>query len=150
MLRNTGEGSFEDVTQASGIVTGRNGAANAGRAGPVHIFADVDNDGDLDLYAADRIADNKLFGNEGGVFTQMFPDAGPRFYSSVMGAHQRLPNGNWLILSTMEGRVFEVTETGETVREYSNIINDTYNAVVPHIEFLPLNYFDEMPKCVSQ
>lgn len=82
-----------------------------------------------------------------GAASVLFPDIAPMFYSAVMGNHQRLPNGNWLILSSMEGRVIEVTDTGETVREYSNIINDKYNAAVPNVEFLPLDYFDEMPKC---
>ncbi len=51
LLRNTGEGSFEDVTEASGIVSDRDSDdPTVGTPGSVWIWADVDNDGDLDVY----------------------------------------------------------------------------------------------------
>ena len=51
LLRNTGEGTFEDVTQTSGFKMTRTEAdPNLGRPGEVVAFADVDNDGDLDAY----------------------------------------------------------------------------------------------------
>jgi len=50
LLRNTGSGSFEDVTEASGILTRRDGDTSRGRPGPMWAFADVDGDGDLDVY----------------------------------------------------------------------------------------------------
>ena len=50
LLRNTGGGRFEDVTEASGIMTRRDGDADRGRPGPIWAFADVDGDGDLDVY----------------------------------------------------------------------------------------------------
>jgi hypothetical protein len=51
LLRNTGQGGFEDVTVASGLRKARvSDDANAGRPGEVFAFADVDNDGDLDVY----------------------------------------------------------------------------------------------------
>lgn len=49
LLRNTGSG-FEDVTQSSGIVALRSGDADQGRPGEIWAFADVDNDGDMDVY----------------------------------------------------------------------------------------------------
>jgi hypothetical protein len=49
LLRNTGD-AFEDVTQSSGIVALRSGDGDTGRPGEVWAFADVDNDGDLDVY----------------------------------------------------------------------------------------------------
>ncbi len=49
LLRNTGGGRFEDVTEASGILL-RRGGGGGGRPGPVWVFGDVDNDGDLDVY----------------------------------------------------------------------------------------------------
>lgn len=49
LMRNTGAG-FEDVTQASGILTPRGDLdANTGRPAAVVASADVDNDGDLDI-----------------------------------------------------------------------------------------------------
>ncbi len=48
VLRNTGHG-FEDVTEASGLLTPRDGGD--GRPAEVVIFADVDGDGDLDAYS---------------------------------------------------------------------------------------------------
>jgi hypothetical protein len=51
-LRNTGQGRFEDVTQASGLVATRSGDnPNIGRMGSAYVFGDVDNDGDLDVYS---------------------------------------------------------------------------------------------------
>lgn len=50
LLRNTHDGRFEDVTVASGIRANRSGDTALGRPGEVWAFADVDNDGDLDVY----------------------------------------------------------------------------------------------------
>lgn len=51
LLRNNGAGGFEDVTVASGLRQNRTETdANKGRPGEVFAFADVDNDGDLDVY----------------------------------------------------------------------------------------------------
>ncbi|MFQ5622524.1 MAG: arylsulfotransferase family protein [Paracoccaceae bacterium] len=77
----------------------------------------------------------------------LFAGGGPDFDSYIMGEHQRLENGNWLIVSAMEGRVIEVTAEGAPVREYSNIINKRYNAVIANAEHLPQGFFDRMPEC---
>lgn len=51
LLRNRGDGTFEDVTEASGIRTPRlPQGPGIGRPGQVWAFGDVDNDGDLDVY----------------------------------------------------------------------------------------------------
>jgi hypothetical protein len=51
LLRNRGDGTFEDVTEASGIRTPRLPQdPGVGRPGEVWAFGDVDNDGDLDVY----------------------------------------------------------------------------------------------------
>jgi len=42
------------------------------------------------------------------------------FYSSFISGAQRLPNGNTLICSGAQGRVFEVTRSGEVVWDYRN------------------------------
>jgi hypothetical protein len=59
LLRNTGEGGFEDVTESSGIRQTRAGDDNRGRPGSVWVWADVDNDGDLDVYTGLPIADEE-------------------------------------------------------------------------------------------
>lgn len=50
LLRNTGQGTFEDVTRSSGFRANREGGDATGRPGSVVAFGDVDNDGDLDAY----------------------------------------------------------------------------------------------------
>lgn len=54
LLRNTGDGRFEDVTEASGLLATRNGAA---RKVDVLAWGDVDGDGDLDAYLGVSTAD---------------------------------------------------------------------------------------------
>jgi hypothetical protein len=51
LLRNSQNGSFEDVTLGSGIIQNRlEPNPDLGRPGSVYAFGDVDNDGDLDAY----------------------------------------------------------------------------------------------------
>ncbi len=47
LLRNTGSGTFEDVTESSGFLTMRTDPSGTlGRPGQIIVFGDVDNDGD--------------------------------------------------------------------------------------------------------
>jgi enediyne biosynthesis protein E4 len=53
LMRNTGNGTFEDVTKSSGFLAMRSDpGGKLGRPGQVIVFADVDNDGDLDGFDA--------------------------------------------------------------------------------------------------
>jgi hypothetical protein len=45
-------------------------------------------------------------------------DGGERMYTSIYGSQQRLPNGNTLISESNNGRLLEVTRTGDIVWEY--------------------------------
>ena len=73
LLRNTGDGHFEDVTQSSGIFTPRKTTSvDFGRPGEVIISGDVDNDGDLDVFVASGSAGDEtselMLNNGDGTF----------------------------------------------------------------------------------
>jgi hypothetical protein len=82
LYRNVSDGSgaikFIDVTTQVGL----DGIdqANAG------LFADVDNDGDLDLFVARYLAPNKFFRNEGGRFIDQSKAVGLDFNSTSVTA----------------------------------------------------------------
>jgi hypothetical protein len=59
LLRNTGAG-FEDITQASGVLARRTPGSPLGRPFQVASFADVDNDGDLDIYTGTSTNDPEV------------------------------------------------------------------------------------------
>jgi cytochrome oxidase Cu insertion factor (SCO1/SenC/PrrC family) len=70
LYRNLGKGRFEDVT-------GRAGVDDAGRIGVSATFADVDNDGDPDLYVTGLRSPNRLYENDGtGRFTDISASSG--------------------------------------------------------------------------
>ena len=63
LYRNLGDFHFEDVTEKAGV-------ANEGNWGTGAAFADIDNDGDLDLYVCNNLSPNRLYVNQGdGTFT---------------------------------------------------------------------------------
>ncbi len=57
------------------------------------------------------------YGPEGSVWSYSDPGT---FYSSFISGAQRLPNGNTLICSGAQGRVFEVTPDGRVVWDFRN------------------------------
>jgi hypothetical protein len=63
LMHNRGDGSFEDVTQSSGLVAMRSGGSGA-RPIAVVAFADVDNDGDLDAYTGTVTSDTTASAGE--------------------------------------------------------------------------------------
>ena len=89
LLRNSGDGSFEDVTQASRIFRSRIVADESyGRPAKVVVSGDVDNDGDLDIFlghsrtdASNRAVDTSgIMINKGdGTFGQGPFDSAARF-----------------------------------------------------------------------
>lgn len=68
VLRNRGDGTFEDITARSGLADVRAGLL---------LFGDIDNDGDQDLYAgvieSQGLEDQGLWLNDGGTFSQLGP-----------------------------------------------------------------------------
>ena len=69
LYRNLGDFRFEDATREAGV------ADEAWDTGPA--FADVDNDGDLDLYVCSHASPNRLYINRGdGTFRKTTPSDG--------------------------------------------------------------------------
>ncbi len=64
LLRNNGDGTFEDISAASGLL------AESPRAGLGVVVSDFDEDGDQDFYVANDTVNNQLWINAGdGTFT---------------------------------------------------------------------------------
>jgi hypothetical protein len=59
-------------------------------------------------------------GNSSWTYKDSIPT---RFYSQIISGAQRLPNGNTLVCSGVQGRFFEVTPAGKTLWEYKNPVN---------------------------
>lgn len=70
LYRNLGGGRFEDITERAGVGVGDRACVGAA-------FADIDNDGDPDLFVTSVRDGNILFRNDGhGRFTDITADAG--------------------------------------------------------------------------
>ena len=72
-----------------------------------------------------------------------------RFFSHYVSAAQRLPNGNTMITEGADGRLFEVTSTGEIVWEYiSPFLNDEppVNNVVYRAYRLPYDWVPQLKR----
>lgn len=79
VFRNLGDGRFQDVGEAIGLNF-------SGRSARQTSWVDIDNDGDVDLYAADRIGANRLMLNNGGTFTQALAEDGVSDPRATVGA----------------------------------------------------------------
>jgi hypothetical protein len=80
LWRNVGGGRFEDITAAAGV-------AVTGRVGVSASFADIDNDGDADLYVTTVRAGNVLFENDGhGRFRDISAASGLGYVGHSSGA----------------------------------------------------------------
>jgi hypothetical protein len=64
-----------------------------------------------------------------------------RFFTRVRGKHQRLDNGNTLIVESLAGRVFEVTPAGRTVWEFINRYDADHVARINDAVRYPADYF---------
>jgi hypothetical protein len=80
LWRNAGGGKFEDITTAAGV-------AVPGKVGVASSFADIDNDGDADLFVTSVRGGNVLFENMGGGrFRDISEAAGVNYSGHSSGA----------------------------------------------------------------
>lgn len=80
LWRNLGDGTFEDITERAGLVV-------SDRIGMGASFADIDNDGDQDLYISNVRVGNILFENDGkGRFKNITETSGTGVKAHSSGA----------------------------------------------------------------
>jgi len=79
VFHNEAGKAFRNVAEQVGLTV-------PGRSSRQNNWVDYDNDGDLDMYATDRIKANRLYRNDGGKFVQVFADGPPTVTSSTVGA----------------------------------------------------------------
>jgi hypothetical protein len=86
-----------------------------------------------------------------GQFSNPLVGGNARFYSTWMGKHQYLPNGNVLIIVPGEGRAIVADPGGDLVLEFNNVSApgaDT-NEHIANGVWLPPGYFDQEPACLN-
>jgi hypothetical protein len=62
------------------------------------------------------------------------------FFTSIMGKHQWLPNGNLLITESMNGRAFEIDKNKLIVWEYFNFVSEHKVGLMEEVQRLPKKY----------
>ena len=107
LWKNAGGGKFQDITAAAGVGV-------AGRVGVSASFADIDNDGDADLYATTVRGGNMLFENDGRGLLRLRPRRPPgrlpRQRRTVYDGHAR--GRGQQVLRGVRGRVHRSPEAG--------------------------------------
>jgi hypothetical protein len=95
------------------------------------------------VFTADRIAAPsasrivEIDAKSGKVETVLSGVGEEPFFSEIMGVHQRLPNGNFLVVPSDEGRVLEFTSDGKLVWRYDNRVQIDLNMRVYMSSVLP-------------
>lgn len=62
------------------------------------------------------------------------------FFTERIGWHQRLPNGNLLLVESQKGRAFEVTADGDIVWQFVNYVSDDVSNLITQVTRLPLGF----------
>jgi hypothetical protein len=108
LLRNNCDGTFTDVTDASGL-----GATVT--ATQAAVWADIDNDGYLDLFLANENAPAQLFHNKGdGTFEEIGHAAGidqTAFSKGVTAADYDHDGFMDFYVSNLQGKIISITTT---------------------------------------
>jgi hypothetical protein len=87
--------------------------------------------------------------------TVLAGDGDEPFFTRIMGDHQRLKNGNILVVPSGEGRVLEFTKDGDLVWRYDNRVAVTknrriYNAIVLPEKMDEAFFREKVSKCKEQ
>ena len=108
LYRNRGGGRFENITKTAGV-------ALADRISVTASFADVDNDGDADLFVTTVRGGNALFRNDGtGRFTDVTAEAGLDYIGhSSAAVFFDYDRDGWLDLFVTNVGKYTVEEQGE-------------------------------------
>lgn len=70
-------------------------------------------------------------------------------YTQIMGRHQIRADGSVMIVSSYQGRAFEVAPDGRVVFDYVNTFRASDNrvGVLGDVHVLPPDFYEEMPTC---
>jgi hypothetical protein len=114
LWKNAGGGRFQNITAAAGV-------GLAGRVGVTASFADIDNDGDADLYVTTVRGGNAMFENDGhGVFRDITAASGLAYvgHSSAAVFFDYDRDGRLDLFLVNVGRYTTNTTAGEAEKYY--------------------------------
>jgi len=128
LWRNVGAGRFEDITASAGV-------AVPGRISVTASFADVDNDGDADLYVTTVRGGNVLFENQGnGRFRDISAESGLNYTGHSSGAvffdYDRDGRLDLLLLNV--GKYTTETLAGDAPYRYYLAFDDAFHGHLMH------------------
>jgi hypothetical protein len=91
----------------------------------------------------------------GDATTVLAGDGDEPFFTRIMGDHQRLKNGNILVVPSGEGRVLEFTKDGDLVWRFDNRVAVNKNRRIYNVMVLPENmdeafFREKVSKCKEQ
>ena len=112
--------------------------ADFGPDGKIYVFNNNTNRNRSDIVAVDP---------ETRQIERFFSTGPVHFYSDIMGGHEIIDNNTLFVLSSSEGRSFELLKDGTIIAEYNNVFNEKANVRIMNIQFLPPNYFERDLRC---
>jgi hypothetical protein len=123
LWRNLGQGKFEDITEAAAV-------AVPGRISVTASFADIDNDGDADLYVTTVRGGNVLFQNQGnGRFRDISQESGLGYkgHSSAAVFFDYDRDGRLDLLLLNVGKYTTETLAGNAPYQYYLAFDDAFH-----------------------